>query len=67
MVCYYTDVIRTGKLEIYDLFTEEHLFSRDSRGVLPLDNYALEDVSSVYYDFDDDILYTGLVWLMDLH
>lgn len=59
LICYYTDVIRTGKLEIYDLFTGENLLCRDSRSIYPSDNYALEDVSSLYYDFENDYLYTG--------
>lgn len=59
LICYYTDIIRTGKLEMFDLFTGEHLLSRDSRSILPLDNYALEDVTSIYYELEDDTLYTG--------
>ena len=59
LVCYYSDIIRTGKIDIFDLFTGERLFSRDSRGVHPSDNYALEDVSGLMYDFDLDCLYTG--------
>ena len=37
------------------------MFSRDSRSVYPSDNYALEDVSGIMYDFQGDILYTGMV------
>lgn len=35
------------------------MFARDSRSVYPSDNYALEDVSGIMYDFQRDILYTG--------
>ena len=59
LVCYYCDIHRTGKVDMYDLITGEQYFSRDSRGDNPPDNYALEDVSSISYDFEKDILYTG--------
>ena len=59
LVCYYCDSIRTGKVEIYDLLTGERYFSRDSRSENPSDNYALEDVSSISYDFERNTLYTG--------
>ncbi|KAK8824882.1 hypothetical protein WA538_005548, partial [Blastocystis sp. DL] len=59
LVCYYCDKIRTGKVDIFDLITGDHMFSRDSRSVYPSDNYALEDVSGIMYDFQGDILYTG--------
>lgn len=61
LVCYYCDKIRTGKVDIFDLITGDHMFSRDSRSVYPSDNYALEDVSGIMYDFQGDILYTGKV------
>ena len=60
LICYYNDKIRTGKLDFYDLFSGENFFSRDSRSIHPSDNYALEDVSGLYYDFENDFLYTGL-------
>lgn len=59
LICYYNDKIRTGKLDFYDLFSGENFFSRDSRSIYPSDNYALEDVSGIYYDFEKDFLYTG--------
>lgn len=59
LVCYYCDIHRTGKVDMYDLITGEQYFSRDSRGDNPPDNYALEDVSSISYDFEKDIMYTG--------
>ena len=61
LVCYYCDKIRTGKVDIFDLITGDHMFARDSRSVYPSDNYALEDVSGIMYDFQRDILYTGKV------
>ena len=53
------DRIRTGKLDVFDLITGERHFNRDSRSIYPSDNYALEDVSGIMYDFQNDILYTG--------
>lgn len=42
------------------------MLRRDSRSVFPCDNYALEDVSGVFYDFEKDILYTGRIMIFDL-
>ena len=53
------DIISTGKIEMFDLLTGDRLFFRDSRTLNPSDNYALEDVSGIHYDFLADRLYTG--------
>lgn len=44
---------------MFDLLTGDRLFFRDSRTLNPSDNYALEDVSGIHYDFLADRLYTG--------
>ena len=44
---------------MFDLLTGEQYFNRDSRSIYPSDNYALEDVSGIMYNFQNDILYTG--------
>ena len=44
---------------MFDLLTGDHLFFRDSRSMNPSDNYGLEDVSGLFYDFESDKLYTG--------
>lgn len=59
LVCYYNDRLRTGKIDMFDLLTGEHLFFRDSRSTNPSDNYGLEDVSGLFFDFERDKLYTG--------
>ena len=59
LLCYYCDIISTGKIEMFDLLTGDRLFFRDSRTLNPSDNYALEDVSGIHYDFLADRLYTG--------
>lgn len=46
---------------MFDLLTGEHIFFRDSRTRNPTDNYALEDVSGIHYDFTTDRLYTGIL------
>lgn len=58
-MCYYNDRLRTGKIDMFDLLTGEHLFFRDSRSTNPSDNYGLEDVSGLFFDFERDKLYTG--------
>ena len=49
---------------MFDLITGEHVFFRDSRTRNPTDNYALEDVSGIHYDFTTDRLYTGILLRM---
>lgn len=63
LVCYYNDKLRTGKIDIFDLLTGAHLFFRDSRSTVPSDNYGLEDVSGIFFDFDKNYLYTGMYLL----